>query len=314
MAALWLATRQANWTAAFQALRQAHIGWLLLALLAQSGSYLLGAGRWRLLFPAPEQVSHRTLTAALMVAHLVNTLLPFQLGPLARAYMVGRQEGQSRAMTLTTVGVEKLLEALALVVGLALLFFWLPLPSWARQAGLGAALLAGGGLLAIGLLSRGRRRLEDRLAGLGRTVGDIGLSMLKGASGWLQPSRFGPLALWTAALWLDGIAVNLLVLKAMDLPTRPLIGATLFVLLMLGIRLPAGPANLGIFESLCIVGLGWFGVEPTVALSYGLALHTVVLLPGLVGGSLVLGRDAALRTGLRQAGKRASNPDAATDG
>ena len=299
--ALWLATRQVDWAASLQALRRADMGLLLLALAAQSGTYLLGANRWRCLFPEPASLSRRTLTAALLVAHLINTLLPFQPGPLVRAYLVGREEGQSRVLVLTTVGVEKLLEAMALVIGLALLFLWLPLPAWVRRAGLGAAALALGGLAIVGLLHRGRRRLERWLLGLSQAISGVGLAMLEGASGWLKPARIVPLLLWTVALWLSGVAVNLLVLRALDLPVQPLIGVTLFILLMLGIRLPAGPASLGIFESLCVVGLGWFGVEPTAALSYGLALHAVVLLPGLAGGAWVLGRDAALRVGLRQA-------------
>ena len=306
-ALLWLATRGVEWGESWRALRSADARWLALALLLQFGSYLLGAGRWRMLFPRPDDQSLGRLLAALLVAQLVNVAFPVRLGPLARAFLLGPRNGQSAALALATVVGEKLLEMLALAAGVALLILWLPLPDWAQQAGLGAVALASIALFSALLLGAQRsgvrrwltgwvRRLDARLA-----VSTAGTAALECLAVWLRPGRAVQLTLWTAGIWAWGALINGLVLLAFDLPARPALAAGLLVLLQLGARVPGAPANLGVFESLCVVGLGWFGVEGGLALGYALALHAVVLLPGLVGGAAVLWRDAAARAGVRSA-------------
>jgi uncharacterized membrane protein YbhN (UPF0104 family) len=97
-----------------------------------------------------------------------------------------------------------------------------------------------------------------------------------------------------------GMLVNWLVLIALGIPGRFSIAAVLLVLLQMGGRVPGVPASIGIFEALCIIGLGWFAIGPGLGLGYGVALHAVVLLPGLVGGAFVLWRDSVARVGLQQ--------------
>lgn len=299
--ALWLATRAVSWAATGQALRTAEVPLLLLALLVQCASFLVVALRWRALFPTPGAISLGRLVEVLFVAQLVNAAFPVRLGPVARAYLVGGRDGSRTALALTTVAGEKLLDLLALAVGIVLLLFLLPLPAWLRQAGIGVALVAAAGLVAVVAAAAGRRCLERGLARLGRWATGLSLAMFDTLAAWLSPGRVGQLVLWTALLWAVGVGVNLLVLLAFGLPVHFSTAVALLVLLQLGARVPGAPANLGVFESLSIAGLGWFGVEPSLALSYGLALHAIVLLPGLLGGAWVLWRDAAVRAGLRQA-------------
>jgi hypothetical protein len=51
--------------------------------------------------------------------------------------------------------------------------------------------------------------------------------------------------------------------------------------LRVGIALPSLPANVGVYEGTVLLALGVFGVEREVALSYGLLMHLVDLLPPL---------------------------------
>jgi uncharacterized membrane protein YbhN (UPF0104 family) len=299
--ALWLAGRHVDWAVTWQVLAAARLPLLLAAILVQCTSYLLSAARWQALFPEPAAVPVFRLVQVLLVAQLVNTALPFRLGPLARASLVGTRDDQGIALTLTTVAGEKLLETLTLAAGLVLTMIVLPLPPWVQQAGLTVALLSAGALVIVLALSHSRQRLEGWLVRLGGRVAGTSMILLEVMGAWLKPVRAGQLILWTAALWLLGTGVNLLVLLALGLPGRADIALVLLVLLQLGARVPGAPANLGLFESLCVAGLAWFGVAAGPALSYGLALHAVVLLPGLLGGAWALWHDAVLRARLRHA-------------
>jgi uncharacterized protein (TIRG00374 family) len=301
--ALWLATRGVDWAETWRALQAADVALLLAALVVQCASLLLAAVRWRVLFPAPASVRLGRLVEVLLVAQLVNAVFPFRLGLLVRGFLAGEREGEGLAPAFTTVAGEKLVEMLGLALGVVLLLFLLPMPSWLRQAGIGVVVLAAGGLGVVLTAAGGRRWIERWVTRLGGRVAGVSLSMLDTMVAWLSPGRAGQLALWTAGLWAAGIGVNVLVLSAMGMPPRFSIGASLLILLQLGVRVPGAPANAGVFESLCVAGLGWFGVEPALALSYGFALHAVVLLPGLVGGTWVLGRDSAVRADVRRAAR-----------
>ena len=55
------------------------------------------------------------------------------------------------------------------------------------------------------------------------------------------------------------------------------------IVLQIGITIVTVPATIGIFEYLCVLTLGWFGVPAPLALSVGLVLHLLVLIPGAAG-------------------------------
>lgn len=300
---LWLATRKVDWGESLRALQGVDRGLVALALSIQCASYLVGAARWQALFSHPPSARTGRLVAILLVAQLVNVAFPVRLGPLVRAYLIGGEGPQDKVMALATVAAEKVLDLLTLAVGGVLILIFLPIPTWVRRAGIGVALVAGAGLAAGLLAAGGRRWLARWLARFGDRVTLAGTAVLDSVVLWLQPGRAGRLALWTVGLWSVGALVNWIVLLAVGLPGRLSVAAVLLVLVQLGARVPGAAAGLGIFESLCIVGLGWFGVEAGQALGYGLVLHAIVLLPGLVGGTLVLGIDSVARKGLQRAAR-----------
>jgi uncharacterized membrane protein YbhN (UPF0104 family) len=300
---LWLATRKVDWAESLQVLQGADRELILLALLVQCVSYLVGAARWQALFTVPPLPRLGRLVAVLLVAQLVNVAFPVRLGPLVRAFLIGGEAPQDKVMALATVAGEKVLDLLALAVGGVLILVLLPIPTWVRRAGFGVALAAAAGLAAVLLVAGGRRWLERWLARFGDRVTLAGAAVLDGLVLWLQPGRAGRLALWTLGLWSVGALVNWVVLLALGLPSRFSMAAVLLVLVQLGVRVPGAAASIGIFESLCIVGLGWFGIEAGQALGYGLVLHAIVLLPGLIGGVSVLGMDPVAREGLRRAAR-----------
>ena len=79
--------------------------------------------------------------------------------------------------------------------------------------------------------------------------------------------------------------------------------ARLLVLIALqaGISLPSIPGRFGIFEYICVLALGSFGVAQPLALSYGLLLHFVVLVPTTVlGGVFFIGLGRERRRWLKR--------------
>jgi uncharacterized membrane protein YbhN (UPF0104 family) len=113
----------------------------------------------------------------------------------------------------------------------------------------------------------------------------LGLSPLRRASLAI------PVALWSLGSWgVLGLS-NWFVLQAFPPVHAPWHAAFLaLVTTNLAQVVPSTAAALGVFEAAARAALTAYGVPAALALSYGLVLHAVNLIPYLVLGALALGR------------------------
>lgn len=64
----------------------------------------------------------------------------------------------------------------------------------------------------------------------------------------------------------------------------------LFVVLQVGAVPPSLPGRLGVFNYLTVLTLSQYGVDPSMGLSYSIALYVVAMLSKLVWGTVYLAR------------------------
>jgi uncharacterized membrane protein YbhN (UPF0104 family) len=91
---------------------------------------------------------------------------------------------------------------------------------------------------------------------------------------------------WTAVTWSISILTNYCLLLAMDLTlswTAPLF---ILVGLQAGISIPSVPMKIGIFEYVCVLVLGFYGIDQATGVSYGILLHLLVMVP-ILGAGLI---------------------------
>ena len=128
-------------------LTRTHWGYLGLSSALALFAVWVRAIRWGYLFPPGDRPSH--LFSATMIGYMANNVLPLRAGEIVRAYVAARHGAESVWTSLATLVVERLLDALSLVVVLAGLMLAMPVPRELQWAGLG--------LLAIDLLATGTR-------------------------------------------------------------------------------------------------------------------------------------------------------------
>lgn len=167
----------------------------------------------------------------------------------------------------------------------------MPLPPWLSERGYLMSLAAGG--LGVGLLVAFwvRRplliRLEEWAFRTHPTLAGPWVARLGRMAASLEGLRQRQDALrllgWSGVVWGSALLTNVCVLQALRIEVPLLCSLFLLVVLQLGISLSTVPGTLGIFEYLCVVSLALFGVEDSLALSFGLVLHSLVLLPPMVG-------------------------------
>jgi uncharacterized membrane protein YbhN (UPF0104 family) len=194
--------------------------------------------------------------------------------------LVGDGGKVSRATALATLAVEKLLEGITLLPIGIVLFLMLDLPAWLRLP----AILSAGLLLALSLaVGGGLRWREPLLDLLSRWTTGWPLRMSQALLDGLDSLRSyrAVWRLWGLSLvyWAAVMAVIGLVMRAVGLSVPFAALLLLLFVLQIGVRLPASPGSIGVFEYLGVVTLSVFGVDKSAALGAMLVLHVVFYLP-----------------------------------
>ncbi|MGQ9711028.1 MAG: lysylphosphatidylglycerol synthase transmembrane domain-containing protein, partial [Anaerolineae bacterium] len=263
-----------------------------LAVLAIVGTFFTRTRRWQALL-WHTRVPLRPAMTALLVGQAVNLALPMRSGDVVRALWVAPERNTGAPEALGSIAVEKIWDLLALLFCGVILLAWLPLPGWFARStqGTALALLVGGAVLWAGLhwqetLFGWAGRLLARFpAGWDRALLPRLRRLANGLEGIRRPDVSGRALLWTALTWGLGALANGFTLAAFGIPSA---AAALFLLaaLMVGGTVPT-PGRLGLFEGICVLSLGLFGVPAGLALAVGLVLHAVVMGPPLVGAALL---------------------------
>lgn len=295
-ACLALALRDITLGKVFDVLLTADLWLTSLALMASLMVYVVTAVRWQFLFPPLQRPLLRHLFGALMLAQLVNSVLPARPGAFARAYILRQRDGLGATFVLSTVFVEKLLEGITLVPLLLVLPLFGPWPEWLKGAAMLSETLIVVGLIGLSITWIFRRRLIELLnqfahrlpSSISAWLVETMRSILEGWNRWSRAGVGWAVLFWSVAVWGMTIIFNYLVFLALGVSVPFSAALWLLVILQLGGRLPSAPAGIGVFHYLTVMTLGLFTVDPSTALGYGILLHALIYLPASVLGAFYL--------------------------
>jgi glycosyltransferase 2 family protein len=297
----YLAVRDIDAAALGDGLRRTNVWTLVPAGLVLAVAVVLRAIRWRILLSPPYRPSTRVVTGTLVICYFFNTILPARAGEAARVVLLKQRAGTPRFEAAGTIGAERALDVLVLLA----LFFasapFVPRTDWlGRALALGAAGFVVLSVLVVAFALYGQRpaRLLLRpltlLPGISRERTETGAANLVGGFSLFRRPRIALLATWlTAVSWLLIAFSFWLVMLGFDLGVGFEAGLLVVVATNLALILPSGPAAIGVFEAATIVALATFGVDRTVALSYGIVVHALNALPYIPAGYIALHYHAA---------------------
>ncbi len=295
--ALYLALKDVPFASVGQAFRQADLALVAWTLFVVAANTVAKAQRWRVLMGASRDRLGLWKAARIILAgQALNTVYPARVGDLGRVYAAGTA-GISYGFLLGTIIIEKILDLLSYSALLFMLLALSPLPAWVNQSTVLLSVLAVAGfgilLFAASRLDRSLQWLEKLVANLPEGVRRRLSPQLRAGLTSLQVLNdrraFVALGAWSAFIWATAILNNLLVLRALHLDAPPRAAVLLLVVLQASITVPSIPGRIGLYEYLCVLVLGMFGVGQAAALSYGFLLHAIVLLPSTLLGLLFAG-------------------------
>ena len=293
-AALWLSLRDISSSMLRAALVSVEPIWAIAAVIATLLAVVAVVARWQLLL-RPAHVGTPVLARATLVGQMLNILLPFRLGEVARVYGVSRHGGPGVARLTASLAIEKALDlsifgvTAGTLVGNALLprgllseRRWLTLPL-VTIAFLGVMALA----VRLKIGARIAAWLQASGGAPGRWMARLVAEVANGLDAWRSAGHATGALTWTVVVFVLAAAGNQLLLLAFDMHLPLSAGFALLVVLQAGSVPPSLPGRLGIYNYLTVLTLGLYGVGRAEAATYSIALYITAYVPKLVLGALV---------------------------
>jgi uncharacterized protein (TIRG00374 family) len=294
LALLAWAMRDVNLAQVGTEIRRAHPGPLIIGIVVATASFMVRAFRWGLLLRddhgQPVPLAPRWHSVAM--GFMANNVLPFRVGEVLRAYAITKLGHVRFAGSIASLVVERVFDALTLVLLLSIGLLWSGLPTSTVLAGvtlkrIGTVTAIGGlFIVLIGIVIVARPTLLEGL--LRRILPDGGLrrrliSLANGISDGLgvlrSPARVLALVAWSLGMWLASAFSFWIMFRAFDIDV-PFAGAVVLQSTMaFAISVPSTPGYIGPFEAVIVAVLGLYGVPDTTAFSYAVTYHLTTLLP-----------------------------------
>ncbi len=267
--------------------------------------------RWRFLLLHLKPVSIPRLYPVVAIGYMANNMLPLRLGELVRAHFLGEKEGISKASVLSTIGVERVLDGLTLLLFAGVVWPFLPWTDVLRNdAGeLNGAWVAGSiavavvfvaAFVAVFLLAASPRlgnglvRVVPGLFPKGVRVKVEGLLrlLLDGFGALRSPRALLAICLLSGPVWLMEAATYYIVAISFDLDQPFQVILLVTATSNLATAIPSSIGGIGPFEVVAKSTLVAFGVGGEAAAAYAFSVHILALwLPVNLLGLLFLWRE-----------------------
>lgn len=298
----------------------AHLIPLLASVLIATASFMVRAFRWGLLVRDDHgrDVPLRARWDAVAMGFMANNILPLRAGEVLRAYAITRLAPVRFTGSIASLVVERVFDALTLVLLLSVGLLLSGLSTGTTVAGVSVARIAtvtavaglvvvGLGVLLVarpallhGLIARviPEGKLRHRFMSLADGIAD-GLVVLR------SPARLVALIAWSVGMWLASAASFWLMFKAFDIGVGFAGAMVLQSTMAFGISVPSTPGYIGPFEAIIVAVLNVYGVPDTLAFSYAITYHLTTLVP-----ITLLGLWSLARSGITLRDVRARATDA----
>ncbi len=273
-----------------EALARANYTWILLAIVAALVQSWLRTMRWiELYYPLQRGLRQIRMLSIVLIAQMLNIVVPWRIGELVRIYLAGEIEKRSRTQTLATLGVEKIFDTEMLVLILLGIPLFMTLPSWLEQPregliGLTIALFVAAFALLLFREPLLQLLTRIRLPWGGKSLDAFAQKALLSLDVFKRWDVHLLLQAQSVVIWSIGALINYFVLLALNLQLPAVSAFLLLAVLQVGGLVPSSPGKVGVFQLLCILTLSLFAIDKSIGLTYGILLYLVAYGPPVILG------------------------------
>ena len=233
-------------------------------------------------------VPYLPMLSYLLVGYLANNILPARLGELVRSHYLGDREDISRASTLGTVVVERVVDTAVVVAIGAVAILVLQV-----RGVVASAVLVGLAITGLLILALAAGILAGRLPGAGRVLAfaerrpkivELGRRLQEGLAVARRPRTLTEALALSLVAWASSLLAFAAAGQSIGLELT--IGqAALFATgVALATAIPSGPGYLGTFELAAVAVGAAVGIPRDESFALALLVHAMVLILTSVGG------------------------------
>lgn len=292
LATLYFALKGVNLSEVWRVVRSANLWFVILAILGIFVQNILKTIRWKIILHNPnEHANWWMIFSALMVGQLLNFVIPARAGDISRGYLVG-SDGLGKSYTYGTIVFEKIVDLLIYVFYVGILLISMPLPGWISQSFTITGTVTIVLVVITVLFSDHQGRLINFIEKLTRWVPERihtwvfdKIRAVAASFNVVQDrKRLFQVMLLGLVIWGLTVPIHQLTLMALDLDLPLTASLMVWIVLQVGISLPAAPGRFGVFEYSCMLALSLFGVSEVQGVGFGFLLHGVVLAATIILG------------------------------
>jgi len=282
-----------------EALKTADYAYVPLAVLLNLLTNILRSYRWKYVLNPLRSIGIASVFSGVAIGYMANNVLPARLGELIRSYFLGQKEGLSKSSTLATIVVERLFDGVTLLLFLTFISLFFPFPDWIKKVGwFATAICVAFSVFLAFLVLKKNLTLELVTwstawvpAHVARRVHGLAGSFLTGLA-ILNHRRDAILAFaFSVLVWTVEAGTYYVVSLCFDFHLPVYVAFVTLAIVNFGTLIPAGPGYVGTFEFFCVSALSLVSVDKSVALSYALVLHAVLVIPITVIGLMYFVKD-----------------------
>ncbi|MCF8054890.1 MAG: flippase-like domain-containing protein [Deltaproteobacteria bacterium] len=286
------------------ALRNTDCFYVACSLAAMFMMQVLRSVRWGLLLRPLIKLDQLTLFSVTSVGFLAIISLPMRLGELVKPYIMAKRTGMSVTSAISSVIAERIFDALAVFLFIALVPLLLPtVPDWLFEyTAVFFVFVASLAALMIFVVCKQELSVAivEKLLNKRGTLAARAKELLIGFIAGLEFAKNWRLTLLvfvlSIAIWLTEVVIIYYMLLAFGI-VLPLAAYFLITaVLLVAIAIPAAPGFIGSWHYACVLGLSFFGVAADLGFAFGALYHfgTIVLL-GMLGLLFLPGNYSAIK-------------------
>ncbi len=303
----------------FDSLVEANYLFILPAIAMYLVSLLFRTLRWKMLLTHMQYISMSRLYPVVVVGDMANNILPMRLGEFVRSYYLREREGVSVSAALATVFVERVIDALTLLIFIVVIAFIVPLGVGGVVEGLGERSGIAWPVIVLCatipfvlcftvfmLVARYPEftlkitaKIFSILPGRIKTVlYELCKTFVAGLSALKSPQLIMGMFIVSVPIWLFEAALFYLIGISFDFQNHlgghfnlALISVLVTAITNIGASIPAAPGGIGLFEiiareTLVLIPLGI--IDRSAAAGYAAVVHATLLIPIILLGQIIL--------------------------
>jgi hypothetical protein len=290
--ALYFTLRDVDFIALYAAIANTHTIWFIPAIIVFFVVLACRAARWAVLMGGtPFGITWH----AMNIGYMINMILPFRLGEIARAVVIGQRTQVSTATAFSSIVVERLLDLASVVLMFVLFAQFIPMDAFLSRAALVSALIIVFLLVAVGVVIWQAPRFESllraALSRFHRIDADAWVGRFRDFAGGFKlintPQKALRVLGLTVGIWAAQLILAYCAMGAFMTPRFDQAGLML-VAANLGGAAPSAPGGLGPVQAFAKLALVLpFGVDPVsataLAFVWSLSQQLILIVLGLIG-------------------------------